>query len=170
MVLPRGDATWVILVDGLGHGPKAQEAALLALDEAAKFDAELNVEDALMRLHERLRGSRGAAASLARFDESGVTLAGIGNVEIRGLGGLDTRFAPASGIVGGRMRRPRSVRLELPPLAKLLFYTDGIARRTAFDSFTALDGTSLCTTLLDHHSHLHDDATVIHVTYLRSTP
>lgn len=170
LVLALADATWVLLVDGLGHGPKAHEAAMLAIDEAGKFGIGLSVDDGLMRLHSRLRGSRGAAASLARFDQTGATLAGIGNVEIRGLGGFDMRFAPSSGIVGGRMRRPRPVRVELPPLTRLLFYTDGIARRTAFDSFAALDGANLCSALIDHHSHLHDDATVIHVTYLRTSP
>jgi len=158
-------ATWVVLVDGLGHGPKAFEAAQLALDEAGKFHGALTVEDALDRLHIRLRGSRGAAATLARFDERGATFAGIGNVEVRSLSGVDLPFAPSAGVIGGRMRRPRAVRVELPLPTTLLFYTDGIARRTVFDSLAALDGANLCTTLLDNHSHLHDDATVIHVTY-----
>ncbi|MFV8755163.1 hypothetical protein ACNOYE_31835 [Nannocystaceae bacterium ST9] len=160
-----GEVAWVVLVDGLGHGPKANEAALLAIDEAGKFGPDLAVEDGMQRLHERLRGTRGVAATIARFDDSGATFTGIGNVEVRGLG-FDLPFAPGSGVVGGRMRTPRSVRVELPQLARLLFYTDGIARRAPFDSLATLDGAIVCTTLLDHHSHLHDDATVIHVTYL----
>ncbi len=166
LVLAVGDATWVMLVDGLGHGPKAYAAAQLALEEANQFGVGVGVEDGIMRLHERLRGSRGAAVTLARFDRTGATMVGIGNVEARGLGSLDLPFAPASGVVGGRMRRPRSVRVELPPLARLLFYTDGIARRAPFDTLAPLDGANVCSTLLEHHSHLHDDATVIHVTYL----
>lgn len=166
LVLPLERVTWVILVDGLGHGPKAYEAAQLALDEARKFGEHTEVEQALQRLHERLRGSRGVAATLGRFDERGAILGGIGNVEVRALGGASLPFAPASGVVGGRMHRPRSVRVELPPLTRLLFYTDGVARRAPFDALAALDGASVCTTLIDQHSHLHDDATVIHVTYL----
>jgi negative regulator of sigma-B (phosphoserine phosphatase) len=169
-VLELGEVTWVLLVDALGHGPKAHEAALLAVAEASEFGADLGVEDGLLRLHERLRGSRGAAATLARFDQSGATFSGVGNVEVRGLGGFDLPFAPSSGVVGGRMRRPRTVRVELPAPTRLLFYTDGITRRAPFDSFAALDGKSTCSALLDHHSHLHDDATVIHVTYLPSSP
>jgi negative regulator of sigma-B (phosphoserine phosphatase) len=166
LVLERGEVTWVVLVDGLGHGPKAHEAAQLAVDEAAKFGVDLPVENALDRLHDRLRGTRGVAATMARFDDRGATFIGVGNVEVRGLSGFDMPFAPSSGVVGGRMRRPRSVRVELTARTKLLFYTDGIARRAPFDSLATLDGTKMCAALLDHHSHLHDDATVIHVTYL----
>jgi negative regulator of sigma-B (phosphoserine phosphatase) len=170
LVVPLEDVTWVLLVDALGHGPKAHEVARMAVDEAAKFDVDHGVEDGLQRLHERLRGSRGAAATLARFDPTGATFCGVGNVEVRGLGGFDMPFAPSSGVLGGRMRRPRAVRVELPTRTRLLFYTDGVARRAPFDSLATLDGTTACTTLLDHHSHLHDDATVIHVTYLPSSP
>lgn len=169
-VHPLGEVTWVLLVDGLGHGPKAHAAARLAVDEVATFGVETSVEDGFARLHERLRGSRGAAAILARFDERGATLSGVGNVEVRGLGGFDMPFAPSSGVLGGRMGRPRAVRVELPAPTRLLFYTDGIARRAPFDVLATLDGTNVCSTLLDHHSHLHDDATVIHVTYLPSSP
>lgn len=166
LVLPLPSLTWVMLVDGLGHGPKANEAAQLAIDEACKFGEHTEVEQGLQRLHERLRGSRGVAATLGRFDERGAILAGVGNVEIRAIGGASLPFAPSSGVVGGRMTRPRSVRVELPRLARLLFYTDGIARRAPFDALAALDGERLCSTLLREHSHLHDDATVVHVTYL----
>jgi negative regulator of sigma-B (phosphoserine phosphatase) len=170
LVRTIGEVTWVLLVDGLGHGSKAHEAGQRAIDEAALFGADLAVEDALDRLHDRLRGTRGAAATLARFDGTGVGLIGVGNVEVRGLGGFDLPFSPAGGVVGGRMRRPRPVRVELPRRARLLFYTDGIARRAPFDAVATLDGANLCATLLDHHSHLHDDATVIHVTYLPPSP
>jgi negative regulator of sigma-B (phosphoserine phosphatase) len=169
-VHPIGKITWVLLVDGLGHGSKAHDAAQAAIEETKTFGADLGIEAAFDRLHDRLRGTRGAAATLARFDDQGATFMGVGNVEVRGMAGFDLPYAPSSGVLGGRMGRPRSVRVELPGRTRLLFYTDGIARRAPFDALAALDGTDVCTALLDHHSHLHDDATVIHVTYLPPTP
>jgi phosphoserine phosphatase RsbX len=159
------DGTWVMLVDGLGHGPLAAHAAGLAVEEFANFPAHLPVEDALKRVHERLLGSRGVAAALAWFDARGVTLAGVGNVEVRGL---ERRlpYIPDNGVLGGRIRRIRSTTIDLEPGERLLFHTDGVARRTPFDTLTSLEPTTLCSVLIDEHSHSYDDATVIHVTYL----
>ncbi len=166
LVHPAGDTTWVVLVDALGHGPKAADAAELAIAEASTFDANLAVEQALARIHERLRGSRGAAATIAHFDARGATFGGVGNVEARTLRGTELPFAPSSGVLGGRTRRFQSVRIDLAPRTRLLFYTDGITRRAPFESFAELDGTLVCNALLMNHSHPHDDATVIHVTFL----
>lgn len=163
------DGTWVLLVDGLGHGPKAAHAAGLAVDELACFTPDLSVEAGLTRIHTRLRGSRGAAAILAYFDERGVTLAGVGNVEIRALGPRRLPFMSANGVLGGRMREVRTTRVELEHGDRFLLYTDGVARRTPLDSLMLLDPPSLCATVLNDHSHPHDDATLIHLTY-RAAP
>ncbi len=160
------DITWVVLVDALGHGPKAAEAASLALDEFGQFDAKLSVEDGLVHIHERLRGSRGAAAVLARFDAHGMTVGGIGNVEMRSLSARQLPFVSASGVLGGRMRKARSTRIELEPGDRMLLYTDGVARRTPFESLAGLAPELLCTTLINQHSHLHDDATLIHLSFV----
>ncbi len=165
-VRATSDGAWVLLVDALGHGPKAAEAAALALDEFDRFDAQLSVEDGLLRLHQRLRGSRGAAAVLAWFDARGVTVGGVGNVELRSLGERPLPFVPANGVLGGRMRRPRSTQIDLEPGDRMLLHTDGIARRTPFAQLAALEPAALCEALIDQHSHAHDDATLIHLTYL----
>ena len=157
-----------MLVDALGHGPKAAEAAGLALAELDELPGEIPVERALDRLHQRLRGSRGAAALLAWFDREGMTVGGVGNIELRSLGERDLSYVPASGVLGGRMRKPRANRIALQPGDRLLVHTDGIARRTPFSSLVGLEPARLCTTLLEQHSHAHDDATLIHLTFLGS--
>jgi len=165
VVRPMPDGTWVLLVDGLGHGPKAATAAALAVDELSRLAPGLSVVAGLSQIHARLRGSRGAAAILAFFDERGVTLAGVGNVEIRALGPRRLPFMPSNGVVGERMRDLRATQIDLEHNDRFLLYTDGIVRGTPFDSLLSLDPPSLCATVLDHHSHAHDDATLIHVIY-----
>jgi negative regulator of sigma-B (phosphoserine phosphatase) len=160
-------ATWVMLVDGLGHGPEAEKAARIAVEELEHFDDEVSVESALSRLNERLRGTRGACAALARFDDEGVTMAGVGNVGVRSLDGPPLPYVPVQGVLGGgSLRTPRTLRVSLAPRTRLLLYTDGIRRRTPFAALASLDGEALCRALLEHHSHAHDDATLVHVTYL----
>ncbi len=157
--------TWVAVFDGLGHGPKAAEATALALDEIARFDESVSVDRALSRTHARLRQSRGAAATLARFDSTGLEIGGVGNVLARGLGSFKLPYVPTGGVIGGRMRRPRSVRVELPARTRLLIYTDGISRRAPIDALANLEPEALCAALMAEHSHLHDDATVVHLLF-----
>lgn len=157
--------TWVMLVDALGHGPRAAEAAALAIDEAGQFTAALSIVRALDRLHARLHGSRGAAATLLRFEGPKLGFAGVGNVELRTLAGPQIPYVSASGVLGARMPRVRAGELELREPGRLLLFTDGIARGTPINSMADLDPELLCDTLIAAHSLERDDATVLHASY-----
>ena len=157
--------TWVLLVDALGHGNEAADIADMAVEEAAGFDADHSVEQALSRLHTRLDGTRGAAVALLRFDGGGLSLGGVGNVEVRTLRGPAAPYVPMRGILGRRMPEPRALQVELTHPGRLLLYTDGIARRVPLTSLAVLDGETLCRTLIEEHALDRDDATVIHVHY-----
>ncbi|MBA3846007.1 MAG: SpoIIE family protein phosphatase, partial [Planctomycetes bacterium] len=77
----RPDAVTLCLVDGLGHGPHAAEAAQEAL-RVFHEKAGGAPEDVLRALHQALMKTRGAAASICRIprDASPMRFAGIGNV------------------------------------------------------------------------------------------
>jgi phosphoserine phosphatase RsbX len=154
-----------MLVDALGHGPKAAEAAALAIDEATRFTAALTVERALERLHVRLAGSRGAAAALLRFETRSLSFAGVGNVELRTLAGTPVPYVAASGVLGARLPRLRAGQVELHEPGRLVLYTDGIARGTPLNAMAGLDPTTLCEALIADHSLDRDDATVVYVCY-----
>ncbi|PRQ01076.1 hypothetical protein ENSA5_27580 [Enhygromyxa salina] len=157
--------TWVLLVDALGHGPLAADAAELALDEAGAFEAELSIDAGLRRLHTRLVHSRGAAAALLRFEAGRVSLGGVGNVELRTLVGPALPYVPANGVLGHRVPRMRSTELELSGTGRVLLFTDGIERCAPLRQLGSLDPDLLCQQLIAEHSHDRDDATVIHVSY-----
>lgn len=159
------DVTWVLLVDALGHGPEAAEAAALAVDEAGAFTAELSVEAGLRRLHKRLGGSRGAAAALLRFEAGSVSLGGVGNVELRTLEGPALPYIPRNGVLGHRIPRLRSTELELGASGRALMFTDGIERSAPLRQLSSLEPEALCQALIADHSLDRDDATVIHVSY-----
>jgi len=157
--------TWVLLVDALGHGPAAADTAARAIDELGQFSAELSIEDAFARLHARLSGSRGAAATLLRFAGRSLGFGGVGNVSLRTLAGARVPFLAANGILGWRSLHVRCGELELSGSGRLLLYTDGIAR-APLDQLSSLSPEALCRVLVDAHSLAHDDAMVIHVGYV----
>src|SRR4051812_27934099 len=72
------------LVDGLGHGPLAAEAAQAAL-ACLRARPDLDPMAALAACHGALRGTRGAALSIATVDTARqrLTFVGVGNVEAR---------------------------------------------------------------------------------------
>src|SRR5690606_19796841 len=77
--LPDGGR--VMVTDGLGHGPAAEEAARAA---ARAFEAHPTAApaDLMHALHAALRSTRGAAAAVAEIGLAGgqVRYAGVGNI------------------------------------------------------------------------------------------
>jgi negative regulator of sigma-B (phosphoserine phosphatase) len=165
MVRTIDGVTWVLLVDALGHGNMAADAAALALAEADTFNASLTVEGALLRLHTRLLGSRGAAAALLRFDKRELSLGGVGNVEVRTLHGISAPYAATRGVLGHRLPPLRGNSVEIVSPGSLLLFTDGIDRRAPLHALRSLDADAMCSTLLGQHAVERDDATLVHVTY-----
>ena len=70
------------VIDGLGHGIEAADAAKIAADLIRDFRQE-SVISLVQRCHENLRGTRGVVMSIASIDshENTVTWLGVGNVE-----------------------------------------------------------------------------------------
>lgn len=157
--------TWVLLVDALGHGNLAADTADLAIAEAHTFDAKLSVEAALLRVHTRLHGSRGAAAALLRFDARELSVGGVGNVELRTLDGISVPYAATRGVLGHRLPPLRGNNIEIVSPGNLLLFTDGIDRRAPLHALRSLDAEAMCSTLLRQHALERDDAMLVHVAY-----
>jgi anti-sigma regulatory factor (Ser/Thr protein kinase) len=81
----RGDADLVVsVVDGLGHGPQAREAAVRAIATVHET-SHLPLPEMLARCDGDLLGTRGAVMAVARVDLSAATLehAAVGNTSTR---------------------------------------------------------------------------------------
>ncbi|PTH83690.1 phosphatase [Streptomyces sp. A244] len=127
-----GDRVTLMLADGLGHGPEAARASSAAVTALHRW-AHLSPAEALRRLHDALRDTRGAAVAVAQLDLSAGRLrfAGIGNVGARlRTGGAWRALLSRPGIVG--VHRPATLREEEAdwtddPL--LILHTDGLPSR-----------------------------------------
>jgi anti-sigma regulatory factor (Ser/Thr protein kinase) len=129
-VTGQGAGCSVLVVDGLGHGPAAHEAARAAL---AAFDAgyDGDLEVWLRSAHAAMRGTRGGVAAVAKIDPAGqrVCFAGVGNVHGRVVaGGRTSGLVSFPGTIGINHQPPRSRLVEAPwPAgATLLLWSDGI--------------------------------------------
>lgn len=160
-----GDRTGMMVVDGLGHGPDAAEAAAVALEAFAE-EPLAAPRELLQHIHEALRRTRGAAVMLLQADaaEGTVRSAGAGNVIGRLVSGVSDRTVLTQhGTAGVTMRTPDETSTPWPEHALLIVCSDGIETRWKSDLLMPLlsrDPTLAAAVLARDHCRGRDDATV----------
>jgi hypothetical protein len=167
-VVQRRRRTLLLVADGLGHGPDAAHAAHRAVATLERAGDEEPAE-ILTAAHAALRGSRGAAVSLARLDPDAgeVTYCGLGNVA--GFVITDERsrgLLSHYGTVGLEARKPSEERLALPPQALVLLASDGVRPRWQHAAYAGLwrrDPALLTAVLYRDFANGRDDATIVAV-------
>jgi phosphoserine phosphatase RsbX len=172
VVVVRTDGALIAGIDGVGHGPEAARAAHAAaavVREAAGHD----LVRLMLRCHEALRATRGAAISLAFVSTRGqsMTWLGVGNVEGRVLSREPSRRIKASlalgrGVLGHELPAVRIATLKVRPGDVLILATDGVDAGFA-DSLDISGSTRAITErILADHWKPADDALVVAVRYL----
>jgi hypothetical protein len=175
VVIPLRRGALLGVIDGLGHGTEAAEAAR----EAAAIlveRAEEPLDELFKWCHEGLRKTRGAVMSLVAIDAptSSVQWCGVGNVEGlllpatpgRARGSITCR----GGVVGYRLPPLKVNTVDLAPRDLLLLATDGV--RTDFPGDIELDNPpqSIADEILGRFAPGSDDALVLVARYLGGPP
>jgi anti-sigma regulatory factor (Ser/Thr protein kinase) len=165
-IVERDDALAVMVADGLGHGPLAAEAALLA---AVAFEAHAfgDLVAFFDRAHRELVSSRGAAVAAGQIMASGtVRYAGIGNISGSIVSSTDSRgMVSHNGIVGLHGRRAHMLEYRCPAGALLIMHSDGVSSRWALtdsdDGLMARHPAIVAAVIHRDYTRGRDDATVI---------
>jgi negative regulator of sigma-B (phosphoserine phosphatase) len=158
VAIERDGITLLAVVDALGHGPRAEEAAVLAV-RALEAWAGGTLASAFDVVDVALRGSRGAAMTALLFGGAGIEAAGVGNVALR-TSGLTIPFVQTPGVLGAQRR---ALRVAQAPRAtgRVLLASDGISTRLDFERVMALEADAAVEHLLEAHGSNHDDATAL---------
>ena len=163
----------VAVIDGLGHGDGAADAA-----ETAARVLEQWVDDTPQRLlercHEELQQTRGAVMTLAWFDlgERTMEWTGVGNVEarfVRAGAGPDARHdSPVvlGGVVGFNLPRVRMQTMALEPGDAVVLASDGVAADFSVSLESGVPSQQLAERVLERHGKGTDDARAVVVRYL----
>lgn len=162
------DALLIVLVDGLGHGVAAREAADRAL-AVADADPGSQPEALMAACGAALRGSRGAVIAIGRFEDGAgaVESASIGNIQMGVWNrGIMQRVLPQSGIVGATSARPArpAGRLLMPPGAAMVMATDGThdpLGDLVDADVHARSPWALAQRIVERRGKAHDDAMVV---------
>lgn len=158
---------WVFLaiIDGLGHGEHANQIAKVA-SEFLSYNWSPNVEKTLLKLHEQLKDTRGAAVGLATLNLNTKKLhyVGIGNTVIRRCGDSPLHLFSREGVVGERMRKPEEQIVEIHETDILFLYTDGISESFKFEQLLHIKDQSarlIAKTIVRKFGSQFDDATCL---------
>lgn len=156
----------LLVVDGLGHGMLASEAALAAVQTFRKQQSATGV-DALQAAHEALRRTRGATAAVASIDleRQELRYTGVGNIAARLLDG-DANHALVSmnGTLGRDPVRWREFQSAWADGCLLVMHSDGLSSHWELASPPGLvhrDPALVAAVLFRDHARQLDDVTVV---------
>jgi anti-sigma regulatory factor (Ser/Thr protein kinase) len=156
-----------MMVDGLGHGPGAAEAAQEAVAMVSRFDQYVATE-IILRTHDSLKKTRGAAMSVAIVDHERLilTYAGIGNISANLLTGTTSRsLVSQNGTLGAVLpRAPQEYSYPITPNTVLMMFSDGLTSKAGPAGYPGLMNRHpalAAGVLYRDFSRRRDDATVM---------
>jgi len=153
----------VLLVDGLGHGPKAAEAA----EEAVRvfLSAENSIPSDLLRImHEALRHTQGAAAAVTLLDPrvNEAIYSGLGNISGRiVLADVGRSCVSIPGGLGFEMRKVHDFMYPWDKKSILLMHSDGIKSSIDCTGFGGHHPTLMSAVLYRDYGRNTDDTSVV---------
>lgn len=154
----------VAVVDGLGHGLAAADAAREAV-RIFQANAERSPGEILEAAHAGLRGTRGAAMAVAelRAGRNEVCFAGIGNVagSVVSPEGI-SHLVSHNGTIGHQVRKVQEFVYPWPEGGLVIFHSDGLATQWRLATgLAARDPSLIAGVLYRDFKRGRDDVTVL---------
>jgi anti-sigma regulatory factor (Ser/Thr protein kinase) len=161
-----GRALVCMVADGLGHGPGAADAARTAIRAFGEASTD-DLPAALAQVHEALRPTRGAAASVLRLETGGsvARFAGVGNVAGVICHQESVRQAvTTNGTLGREVRPVREFSYPWYRDAMFVMHSDGLTSHWSLDSYPGVllrDPALIAAVLYRDFWRGRDDVTVL---------
>jgi phosphoserine phosphatase RsbX len=178
LALATADGALVAVVDGLGHGAEAADAAKGAVRSLERHAHE-PILSLVKNCHRSLTGTRGAVVSLAVLSARDDTLTwlGVGNVEgllLRSNAIANPRrelLLLRGGVVGVHLPALAAGIVPITPGDTLILATDGVQSDFANETLPQRDSPqAMADYILARWGKPTDDALVLVVRYLRLPP
>jgi anti-sigma regulatory factor (Ser/Thr protein kinase) len=162
----RHDGAFTLLVDGLGHGAFAADAASAAraIFRSRPFTAPA---DALAAIHQGIRHTRGAAGAIVdvRLRGRSISVAGVGNISTAVCGSGPVRQAVShNGTLGHEARYFKEYSYPWESGALLVMHSDGLSSHWSLEPYPGLRARHpalIAAMLYRDFSRGRDDVTVV---------
>ncbi len=136
----EGSRARLLIIDGLGHGMDAAEAARIAVHT---FDSDLSLSpsDAMRSIHLALHATRGAVGAIAEIDAESRTVryTGVGNISAAIVGRERERnLISHAGTLGQGFPRFQHFDYPWDDKAALVMHSDGLSRKWDINDYPGL--------------------------------
>lgn len=159
-----GERIALLVVDGLGHGSPAAEAARVAVQCFASRPFA-SPQEQMLAANAALSKTRGGAAACALLQGASLSYAGIGNISAALVSpGKSQGLVSHAGTLGRQARRAQQFEYSRPPGTLLIMHSDGLSARWNLREQGALISRHpaiIAAVLYRDHAREHDDATVV---------
>lgn len=152
----------VAVVDGLGHGPEAAEAASAFL-ATVRDNAEASLTEIFEAAAVTVAPTRGAVGLLARFDllTASVSVLGVGNIDLKARSVESIHPVSTPGIIGRPVRRLRQFDYKVTGGDLIVITSDGISSRFELTQLGRAKPREIAETILEEFGRDDDDATCL---------
>jgi len=154
----------LFVVDGLGHGTFAAEAARVAVD-AFHMNPFLPPQETMVRSNALMSKTRGGAAACARIVGDKVSYAGVGNISGTLISvGRSQGLVSQNGTLGLHQRRTQQFEYQRERGALLIMHSDGVSARWDLKNRPDLlvrHPAIIAGAIYRDHGRRSDDATVV---------
>lgn len=130
----------ILLVDGLGHGTDAADAAAQAVSAFHK-NVDRDPVDILGYIHDNLKATRGGVAAIAEIleNENVLNYAGVGNISGVVFSGESSRnLVSYNGTLGSVFPKVKAFQSEWHSDSCLIMHSDGITSRWDLSTYSGL--------------------------------
>jgi len=173
VMLPTANGFLAAVVDGLGHGPAAEDSAV-RVTATLREHADEALTQLMWRCHQALRHTRGAVLSLVSVSahSSAMTWLGVGNVEVNLFTAEPTgtqrreQLVLRGGVVGYQLPSLREQVLPIVHGDVLVLVTDGISSGFTARSPIGCAPQAYSDEILAGWAKSYDDALVLAVRYV----
>lgn len=134
------DHSFFMVVDGLGHGTFAAEAAREA-ERVLAHSSSSSASSILRDCHDALKKTRGAAAAVAQIsrDKGTLTYAGIGNISAAVIDGESRRgMASHNGTLGHQVHKIQEFTVPWNQSSLLIMHSDGLGTKWDVNQYPGL--------------------------------
>lgn len=154
----------ILVVDGLGHGVHAHEAALEAVG-VFENSKQVSLDILLTMIHNRLKSTRGGAVFLATAKPTSIDFAGAGNIRaiIQSAETMKTLISQ-NGTAGIQIRGVQVRSQPWDGVGYLVIHSDGITTRCDLSKYPGLVGrhpSLVCAVIYRDFERGNDDTTVL---------
>jgi negative regulator of sigma-B (phosphoserine phosphatase) len=150
----------LVVDDALGHGAGAAEVSHKAVQRLSTLPLDIPVLEAMHAVHDALRGTRGAAATIFMLAGARVEACAVGNVHLL-CASCEVPLVLSPGILGHQVSRFRVAQAELRSGARVALVSDGVSLRFRLEELRHLAPAEACNFIIQRHRRQEDDATVL---------